>query len=105
MELAAVLQALEAGRTKGRMVISYLRSSYILSRHNFYIAYYAEDSFVEEEPEGFYFSFGSVLGEAEKDGNGLGKNWMGILFGCLKGKGKKCGDGIWKGFMRGSEKY
>lgn len=56
MDLEKALRNLASSREGGRLAISFLRSSYIVNGHEFYIAYYKRDIFVEEEPECIYFS-------------------------------------------------
>lgn len=84
--LAAALQSLAAGRTEGAIVIAYLRSSYILRSHDFYIAYYEEEPFVEEEPECLYFSFAPLFHEAETDWAILEKEMEGHFIRILDGE-------------------
>ena len=51
----------------GKLVIAYLRSSYIVNSYEFYIAYYKGEVFVEEEPACIYFSMRPLFFEVEKD--------------------------------------
>lgn len=66
-DLEAVFIKLVSGKEDGVLVISFLRSSYILNNHEFYIAYYEGEPFVEEEPSCLYFSIKSILGSIEED--------------------------------------
>lgn len=66
-ELELALEQLMADRKEGSLVISFLRSSYILSSHEFYIAFYEGEPFVEEEPACIYFSMEKVFDGIEED--------------------------------------
>lgn len=62
-----IIEELASERDGGSLVISYLRSSYILGNHEFYIAYYKEEPFVEEEPDCCYFNMSPILNGIEED--------------------------------------
>lgn len=55
-DLESVLRELTSDKKEGSLVISFLRSSYITNNQEFYIAYYEEEPFVEEEPDCIYFN-------------------------------------------------
>ena len=95
--LASVLRSLAAGRTGGVIVIAYLRSSYILRSHDFYIAYYEEEPFVEEEPEYLYFSFAPLFHRAETDWDMLEKEMEGHFIRIQDGER----EGIRRWYMEG----
>ncbi|MDE7197426.1 MAG: hypothetical protein K2O15_00925 [Lachnospiraceae bacterium] len=61
------LERLVSEKNKGSLVISFLRSSYILNSHEFYIAFYEEEPFVEEEPADICFSMEKVFDGIEED--------------------------------------
>ena len=44
------LQGLASAHNHGCLVISFLRSSYIVNSHEFYLAYYEKEPFIQEEP-------------------------------------------------------
>ena len=50
-DLEAVLKGFAVENEEGRLIISSLRSSYITGSFDFYIAFYADEPFVEEEPD------------------------------------------------------
>lgn len=81
--LKKILTELMKEKTEGALVISYLRSSYITGSHNFYIAYYLEDIFVEEEPVSAWYSMKSAFRGVENDWKelykALEKNYFHIL--------------------------
>ena len=66
-DLEHVLEQLASDKKAGSLVISFLRSSYILNSHEFYIAFYEGEPFVEEEPAGIYFSMEKVFDGIEED--------------------------------------
>lgn len=66
-DLELVMEQLAADRKEGSLVICFLRSSYILGSHEFYIAFYEEEPFVEEEPDSVYFSMKEVFDGLEED--------------------------------------
>ena len=66
-DLEIALNKLAADKTDGSLVISFLRSSYILNSHEFYIVCYEGEPFVEEEPDCVYFSMKNVLSGIEED--------------------------------------
>lgn len=66
-DLEMTLKELAADKKKGSLVISFLRSSYISGSHEFYIAYYEGEPFVEEEPDCIYFSMKNAFSGIEKD--------------------------------------
>lgn len=66
-DLELALEQLMADRKEGSLVISFLRSSYILNSHEFYIAFYEGEPFVEEEPDSIYFSMEKVFDGIEED--------------------------------------
>lgn len=65
--LEAGLRKMTLNRNGGRLVIAYLRSSYILRSHEFYIAYYAGEPFVEEEPACIYFNMQPIFKGIDED--------------------------------------
>ena len=66
-DLEIALIELVSDKTDGSLVISFLRSSYILKSYEFYIAYYEGELFVEEEPDCVYFSMKRALRGIEED--------------------------------------
>lgn len=66
-DLETALTELISDKKVGSLVISFLRSSYILNTHEFYIAYYEREPFVEEEPDCIYFSMKSLFLGIEED--------------------------------------
>lgn len=66
-EIACIIDGLIMERETGCVVIAYLRSSYITGSHAFYIAKYADEPFVEEEPDSVFYSMGSLFGGVEED--------------------------------------
>lgn len=66
-DLEIALKKLAADKTDGSLVISFLRSSYILNSYEFYIACYEGEPFVEEEPDCTYFSMKSTFSGIEED--------------------------------------
>lgn len=66
-DLEKALKKLMSGKENGKIAISFLRSSYIVNGHEFYIAYYKRDIFVEEEPECIYFSLQPLFSGTEED--------------------------------------
>lgn len=66
-DIENALSELTSDKTEGCLVISFLRSSYILGNHEFYIAYYEGEPFVEEEPACIYFSMKEALNGIEED--------------------------------------
>lgn len=61
------LQELASAHNHGCLIISFLRSSYIVNSHEFYLAYYEKEPFVEEEPEEAYFEMKPVFYGIEED--------------------------------------
>lgn len=61
------LKRLTLGKEKGQLVISFLRSSYILNSHELHIAYYEKEPFVEEDPDRVYFSIKLLFQGIEED--------------------------------------
>jgi len=61
------LKRLASGREKGQLVISFLRSSYVLNSHEIYIAYYEKEPFVEEDPDCVYLSLKLLFQGIERD--------------------------------------
>lgn len=78
-----ILTELMQEKREGALVISYLRSSYITGSHNFYIAYYLKDIFVEEEPVSVWYSMKPAFRGVENDWTELykelEKNYLHIL--------------------------
>ncbi len=66
-DLETTLVELASDKKDGSLVISFLRSSYILNSHEFYIAYYEGEPFVEEEPACVYFDMKSIFSGIEED--------------------------------------
>ncbi len=66
-DLETIMNELVRGRKEGSLVISYLRSSYITEAAEFYIAYYSDEPFVEEEPDGICYSMRELLKGVEDD--------------------------------------
>ncbi len=66
-EITHVIDGVTMNRVDGCVVISYLRSSYITGSHAFYIAQYADEPFVEEEPDSVYYSMGLLFEGVEAD--------------------------------------
>lgn len=52
---------------KGSLTISYLRSSYITREHVFWVAFYADELFVEEYPPNFYFRLDTLFESVHDD--------------------------------------
>lgn len=67
VDLEKALRKLAPSQEGGRLAISFLRNSYIVNNHEFYIAYYKGDAFVEEEPECIYFSMQPLFSGIEED--------------------------------------
>lgn len=63
----ASVKKLAGQRTDGVIAISYLRSSIVTGSHEFYIAYYIGEPFVEEEPEGMYLDLHHIFEDVEAD--------------------------------------
>lgn len=67
----------------GILVVSCLRSSYILGSHEFYLAHYIGDEFVEENPDSKYLDmsvlFKPVKEDFEKLDYRLGRNFIRIF--------------------------
>lgn len=61
------VRKLAGQKTEGVVVISYLRSSIVTGSHEFYIAYYSGEPFVEEEPECVYLDLRHLFEGAEAD--------------------------------------
>lgn len=61
------VKQLAGQKTDGAVVISYLRGSIVTGSHEFYIAYYNGDPFVEEEPECIYLDLHQIFDVAEAD--------------------------------------
>ena len=66
-EMENALRELLPDENKGKLVISYLRSSYILNSHEFYVAYYEGEAFVEEEPSSTYLDLKLIFDEIDED--------------------------------------
>ena len=66
-ELEHALEQLASDKKEGSLVICFLRSSYIANSHEFYIAFYEEEPFVEEEPDCIYFRMKEVFDGLEED--------------------------------------
>ncbi len=64
--LKAAFHELTPEDGRGVLALSYLRSSYITGRHEFYLAFYTGEPFVEE-PDGLYLDMKSVFEAAEDD--------------------------------------
>lgn len=60
-ELQAIVQGLMWERRKGNLVISYLVSSIVTGSHEIFIAFYSGEPYVEEEPDGIYYSLSSFF--------------------------------------------
>ena len=76
-DLETVLKGLADGKGDGRLVISCLRSSYITGSIDFYIAFYAGEPFVEEEPDSAYYSMAVLLDGIGEDLERMGKKLRG----------------------------
>ncbi|MCX4352343.1 MAG: hypothetical protein OSJ60_11970 [Lachnospiraceae bacterium] len=66
-ELLETIEELAEEKENGCVVISFLRSSYITGSHDFYIACYSDEPFVEEEPDSRYYSLGLLFEGIESD--------------------------------------
>ena len=66
-ELENILKELSKNKNEGKLVISYLRSSYILSSHEFYVAFYEGEVFVKEEPPCIYFNLKPIFDGIDED--------------------------------------
>lgn len=66
-ELESILKELVSEGEGGRLLIVYLRSSYITGSHNFYIAFYTGEPFVEEEPDNVVYSMQEIFQSVEDD--------------------------------------
>lgn len=77
-DLESALKKLASDKTKGNLIISFLRSSYILNSQEFYIAYYEGEPFVEEEPDCIYLNmkraFSGMVEAANEYYNNLQQN-------------------------------
>lgn len=82
-ELFEIIGELAEGKEAGSIVISFLRSSYITGSHEFYIAYYFDEPFVEEEPDSRYYSLGLLFEGIDNDldciNKELGKKYIRIM--------------------------
>lgn len=82
-ELHEIIEELTEGKEAGSIVISFLRSSYITESHEFYIAYYFDEPFVEEEPDSRYYDLGLLFEGIDNDlecmNKELGKKFIRIL--------------------------
>ena len=76
-DLETVLKGLADGKGDGRLVISCLKSSYITGSFDFYIAFYAGEPFVEEEPDSAYYSMAVLLDGIGEDLERMGKKLRG----------------------------
>lgn len=65
-KIVDILRGLADSR-QGYLVISYLRSSAVTESHEFYFAYYADEPFIEEEPDGVILEFGEFFHGLEED--------------------------------------
>lgn len=72
-DLGIALTELTSDKKDGSLVISFLRSSYILKSHELYIAYYGGEPFVEEEPDCIYFNMKSIFSGIEEDWHEMDK--------------------------------
>lgn len=66
-DLETALKKLVSDRGSGKLVLSYLRSSYLLDNYEFYLAYYEGEIFVEEEPDCIYFDMQSGFSGIDED--------------------------------------
>lgn len=66
-DLEESLKRLALKESLGSLMISYLKSSYITGSHEFHIAFYTGELFVEEEPDCIYFSMRSLFKMVEED--------------------------------------
>ena len=110
-DLETVLKGLADGKGDGRLVISCLRSSYITGSFDFYIAFYAGEPFVEEEPDSAYYSmavFWDGIGEdLERMGKKLRRKFIRVMSSETeeirrdsKGNGRKYSGKYWRGRRR-----
>lgn len=79
----AALNELISTEEMGVLVVSCLRSSYILGNHEFYLAHYTGDPFVEENPDSIYLDMSALFEPAKEDFEKLdyvlGKNFIRIF--------------------------
>ncbi len=66
-EIQTIIDGMTMERTGGCIVVSCLRSSYITGSHEFGIAYYADEPFVDEEPDCVYYNLGLLFEGIEDD--------------------------------------
>ena len=66
-ELEKTVRKMAVHKTEGIVSISYLRSSIVTGSHEFYIAYYKDELFVEEEPEAVYLGMEQLFQGTESD--------------------------------------
>ena len=66
-EVLTIVKELAAERTEGCIVISFLRGSYVTGSHEFCIAYYEDEPFVEEEPDSRFYSLRLLFEGIEDD--------------------------------------
>lgn len=66
-DLEMALKKLVRDKGEGKLVISYLRSSYLLGNFDFYIAYYEGEIFVKEEPDCIFFNMQSGFSGINED--------------------------------------
>ncbi len=66
-DLEVIIKGLAMGRAEGSVVIASLRSGYITGDGEFYVAYYADPPFVEEEPDSVCYSMKELLHGVEQD--------------------------------------
>lgn len=84
-DLEAALKGMAGNRVTGSLAISFLRSSYISRSHEFYIAYYEDIPFVEEDPDCISMNFRPILKGMEEDlreiDDNLQKNFIRVFAG------------------------
>lgn len=66
-KLVDTLKELASDKDAGVLTISYLRSSYISGSHEFHIAHYTNEAFVEEEPDCVFFDMRVLFEAVEED--------------------------------------
>ncbi len=98
-DLETVLKGLADGKGDGRLVISCLRSSYITGSFDFYIAFYAGEPFVEEEPDSAYYSMAVLLDGIGEDLERMGKKLRGKFIRVMSSETEEIRRWYMEGFL------
>ena len=98
-DLETVLKGLADGKGDGRLVISCLKSSYITGSFDFYIAFYAGEPFVEEEPDSAYYSMAVLLDGIGEDLERMGKKLRGKFIRVMSSETEEIRRWYMEGFL------